>query len=137
MGKIFSIGETVYDIVFRNGKPEVAIPGGAMLNSSVSLGRLKLPAIYITEFGKDEIGDRIFDFLVRNGVDTSYVYRFDECKTAISLAFLNESEKASYSFYKQYPEKRLAAGFPKPAKGDIVLFGSFFSLSDEVRKPLT
>ena len=137
MGKIFSIGETVYDIVFRNGKPEVAIPGGAMLNSSVSLGRLKLPAIYITEFGKDEIGDRIFDFLVRNGVDTSYVYRFDEGKTALSLAFLNESEKTSYSFYKQYPGKRLAAGFPNPAKGDIVLFGSFFSLSDEVRKPLT
>jgi len=136
MGKVFSIGETVYDIVFRDEKPEIAIPGGAMLNSSVSLGRLNLPVCYITELGKDRIGDMIFNFLNRNGVDTSFIYRFDEGKTAISLAFLDDNENASYSFYKQYPGKRLAAGLPESFKGDIVLFGSFFSLTDEVRKPL-
>jgi fructokinase len=137
MHKIFTIGETVYDIVFRDAKPVAAIPGGAILNSSVSLGRLKLPVCYITELGKDEIGDLIFGFLKDNGVETSFINRFEDGKTALSLAFLDENKKASYSFYKQYPEKRLTADFPVPGEDDIVLFGPFFSLLDEVRKPLT
>jgi fructokinase len=137
MRNIYTIGETVYDIVFKGGKPVIAIPGGAMLNSSVSLGRLGLPVSYITELGQDEVGDMIFTFLNKNGVNTSFIYRFEDGKTALSLAFLDEDEKASYSFYKQYPEKRLASGIPDPGEDDIVLFGSFFSLSDEVRKPLT
>ncbi len=136
MRKIYTIGETVYDIVFKSGKPVTAIPGGAMLNSSVSLGRLGLPVSYITELGNDEVGNMIFDFLNNNGVETSFVYRFEDGKTALSLAFLDEDEKASYSFYKQYPEKRLASGIPGQGEDDIVLFGSFFSLSDEVRVPL-
>jgi fructokinase len=137
MRNIYTIGETVYDIVFKGGKPVIAIPGGAMLNSSVSLGRLGLPVSYITELGQDEVGDMIFTFLNKNGVNTSFIYRFEDGKTALSLAFLDEDEKASYSFYKQYPEKRLASGIPDQGEDDIVLFGSFFSLSDEVRKPLT
>ena len=28
MRKIFGIGETVYDILFRKGKPIAAVPGG-------------------------------------------------------------------------------------------------------------
>ena len=136
MRKIYTFGETVYDIIFRNGKPETAIPGGAMLNSAVSLGRLKLPVSYITEIGKDEIGDLIFDFLNNNGVDTACVDRFDDGRTALALAFLDENENASYSFYKLYPKERLTAGFPVPRKEDILLFGSFFALSDEVRTPL-
>jgi fructokinase len=136
MRNIYTIGETVYDIVFKGGKPVIAIPGGAMLNSSVSLGRLGLPVSYITELGQDEVGDMIFTFLNKNGVNTSFIYRFEDGKTALSLAFLDEDEKASYSFYKQYPEKRLASGIPDPGEDDIVLFGSFFSLSDEVRAPL-
>ncbi len=136
MQKIYTIGETVYDIVFKGGKPVIAIPGGAMLNSSVSLGRLGLPVSYITELGQDGVGDMIFAFLNKNGVETSFVYRFEDGKTALSLAFLDEDEKASYSFYKQYPEERLASGIPDPGEDDIVLFGSFFSLSDEVRAPL-
>ncbi len=136
MRKIFTIGETVYDIVFRDTKPVTAIPGGAMLNSSVSLGRLNLPVTYITEVGKDEIGDIIFEFLKTNNVETDFVNRFEDGKTALSLAFLDESDNASYSFYKEYPGKRLSAGVPMTAKDDIVLFGSFFALAKEVRNPL-
>ena len=46
MRKIYAIGETVFDIIFKNGQPQAAKPGGAMLNSAVSLGRMGLPAIF-------------------------------------------------------------------------------------------
>ena len=37
--KIVGIGETVLDIVFRNGQPQAAVPGGSVFNAMVSLGR--------------------------------------------------------------------------------------------------
>ncbi len=40
MRKIYGIGETVFDIIFKNGQPQAAKAGGAMLNSTVSLGRI-------------------------------------------------------------------------------------------------
>ncbi len=39
MRKIYGIGETVYDIIFKDGTPQAAKPGGSVLNSMVSLGQ--------------------------------------------------------------------------------------------------
>jgi fructokinase len=46
MRKIYGIGETVLDIIFKNGQPQAAKPGGAMLNSMVSLGRIGNPGSF-------------------------------------------------------------------------------------------
>ena len=64
MKKIYTIGETVYDIIFKNCQPIAAKAGGSMLNSSVSLGRLGLPVSFISEIGKDQVGGFIFVFLI-------------------------------------------------------------------------
>ena len=37
--KIVGIGETVFDIVFKDGKPQAAVPGGSVFNAIISLGR--------------------------------------------------------------------------------------------------
>lgn len=133
---IYAIGETVYDIIFKGGKPLTGTPGGAMLNSSVSLGRIGLPVCFISEIGKDDIGNTIMDFLKANNINTKSVYRYSEGNTALALAFLDEKEDAHYTFYKNYPEERLKIKFPKINENDIVLFGSFFAISSDVRKPL-
>ena len=39
--KIIGIGETVLDIVFREGQPQAAVPGGSVFNSMISLGALR------------------------------------------------------------------------------------------------
>ena len=39
MRKIYTIGETVLDIIFKNGQPVASKAGGSMLNTAVSLGR--------------------------------------------------------------------------------------------------
>lgn len=136
MKKIFTIGETVYDMIFKNLQPIAARAGGSMLNTSVSLGRLRLPVTFISEIGKDIVGDSIVDFLIDNKINTGYISRFTDGKTALALAFLNECENAEYTFYKLYPPERLNIDFPEPRDGDIVLFGSFFAITLEVRQPL-
>jgi fructokinase len=134
MRKIYGIGETVFDIIFKNGKPQAAKPGGAMLNSSVSLGRIGLPVSFISEYGNDDVGKLIDEFLNGNGVGTTFVHHFDNGKTGLALAFLNERNDASYTFYKNYPQKRLDIEFPVLNEDDIVLCGSIYAITPEIRE---
>lgn len=133
MRKIYTIGETLLDILFKNNMPVTAKAGGACLNSAVTLGRIGLPVYFLGEYGMDEVGNFINSFLKDNGVSTDYVYRYYDGKSALALAFLNENNDASYDFYKLYPDKRLAITFPEISKNDIVLFGSIYAVTPEVR----
>lgn len=136
MKRIFCIGEGVLDLIFRDEKPVAARPGGAMLNTAVSLGRMGSDPVFISDFGQDPPGDLIVHFLQDNGVDTRHVRRFDDGLTAISLAFLDDDSNAVYSFYRNYPAHRDLQELPAAEEGDIVMFGSFYAITHEVRKPL-
>jgi fructokinase len=130
---VYCIGETVLDIIFKDGKLLAARPGGSMLNSAVSLGRSGTQVHFISDFGVDPAGNLIDRFLKENGVETQYVNRFTDGKTAVALAFLDGNNNADYTFFRVFPKSRLNLLLPDPAKGDIVLFGSFFSLDKTVR----
>jgi fructokinase len=134
--KVYTIGETVLDIIFQKNIPMAAKAGGAMLNVAVSLGRLKLPVHFISEYGTDQVGKMIDGFLTSNGINTNNIYRFSNGKSALALAFLDENQNASYSFYKSYPSKRLDIEFPDFGPLDIVLFGSFYGITPEIRETL-
>ena len=133
---IYTFGEALYDVTFRDGQPVSAWPGGAMLNTSISLGRLGLPVSLITEYGEDAVGELIDAFLRDNGISTEYAARFSENKTTIALAFLNDRNEASYSFYKDYPGQRLQVEQPEFTGKDYFLFGSFFALDPGIRPVL-
>jgi fructokinase len=130
---VYCIGETVFDIIFKDGKILAARPGGSMLNSAVSLGRSGLPVHFISDFGADPAGRLIDQYLHDNGVGTRFIERFTEGKTAISLAFLDRQNNAEYTFFRLFPKSRLNLLLPQPTNRDIVLFGSFFSLDKTVR----
>ena len=80
MRKIYTIGETVLDILFKNKLPFTAKAGGACLNTAVTLGRLNLPVYFIGEYGMDEVGNIIDMFRKDNHVYSLYVYRYYEGK---------------------------------------------------------
>lgn len=133
MRKIYTIGETVLDIVFKNQLPVTAKAGGSMLNTAVSIGRLGLPIHFISEYATDTVGEMIDAFLTSNGVDTRYVYHYADGKSALALAFLDDKNNASYSFYKAYPPKRLDVNLPEVNPDDVVMFGSFYGITYEIR----
>jgi fructokinase len=133
MKKIYAIGEALVDIIFRQGQPQFAKAGGSMLNTVVSLGRIGLPVSFISEYGKDDAGNLIDTFLKENGVNTDSVCHFINGNTALALAFLNEKNDANYTFYKDYPQNRLDMTFPDIDQDDIFLYGSIYSITQEIR----
>jgi fructokinase len=136
MKKVYAIGESLIDIIFSNGDVKAAKAGGSMLNSAISLGRAGQSVIFLSEFGQDQGGRFISDFLERNNVRTDLIHRYKDGKTPIALAFLNEKGDASYDFYKPYPPKRLQLDVPKFTTNDIFLFGSFFGIDPSIRETL-
>lgn len=133
MRKIVGIGETIMDIIFKDGQPTASVPGGSVFNGIVSLGRLHQNVTMITETGNDRVGQIIEDFMLRNGVNTDAVCKYDDGRTAISLAFLNERNDAEYSFYKDYPKARLNVKWPEIKAEDVVMMGSYFVLNPVLR----
>jgi fructokinase len=107
-----------------------------MLNTSVSLGRAGIPVNFISDFGTDPPGEIMADFLKKNGISTTYLQRYNDGQTALALAFLDEEQNAGYSFYKNYPRERMTGLFPRVEKDDILLFGSIFAITSEIRGKL-
>lgn len=131
--KVIGIGETVYDIIFKNAQPIAAKPGGSTFNALVSLGRTNTLTTFISDIGKDKVGNIILDFLAENQVDAQFVNRHKACKTAISLAFLNDKNDAEYEFYKDYLNQNPHTEIPEINENDIVLFGSFYAINPNIR----
>lgn len=132
-GRVFGIGETVYDIIFKDNQPQRAVPGGSTFNALVSLGRVGVPCSMVTEVGDDRVADIIYTYLVENGVDATYAYRHKGTKSHVSLAFLDEKNDADYTFYKDYARVRVESPELGVSKDDFVLFGSFFAINPAIR----
>ena len=133
MRKVIGIGETVLDIIFKNGQPVSAVPGGSVYNGIISLGRAGVPAAFVSEVGNDRIGGRTVAFLRENGVDASLVNSYNGTKSPISLAFLNDRNDAEYIFYKDHPHDRLDYVTPEISRDDIVMIGSYYAVNPVIR----
>jgi len=136
MRKIYCIGETVYDIIFQNGKAVESRPGGPVLNTAVSLGKLGEKVYVVGDQADDAIGNIIADFLAANNVSTKYLTLYNGAKSRLLLAFLNDFNEPLYSFYKIRTDDEIKITFPEVKREDIVLFGSFTSIKKEVREDL-
>ena len=77
MPRIYAVGETLLDVIFRHNQPVSATPGGSMLNTAVSLGRLGTEVSFVSDYGQDHVGKIIDDFLNGNRVDTTFVQRYE------------------------------------------------------------
>ena len=133
MRKVIGIGETILDILFRDGQPEAAVPGGSVYNARISLGRMGQNVTFISETGNDRVGEMILANMRNNGVDTANVNVFPEGKSPVSLAFLNENNDAEYIFYKDYPRQRLDVNMPDVSADDIIMIGSYFAITPVLR----
>lgn len=133
MRKVIGIGETILDILFRDGQPQAAVPGGSVYNAVISLGRMGQNVTFISETGNDRVGEMILANMRENGVDTANVNVFPEGKSPVSLAFLNERNDAEYIFYKDYPRQRLEVNLPEISSDDIIMIGSYFAITPVLR----
>jgi len=141
---IFCLGETLLDIVQDTNSlmpsnrqiNTPGIPGGAMLNASVSLARAGMPVSLITELGDDDVASFILRFLEDNNVSTQQIRQYHEMQTSVAVARLDQNKKATYRFEKHYPTYRQLMPVPHFTGKDILLFGSLYSLEEGIRSEL-
>jgi fructokinase len=133
MRRVIGIGETILDILFNNNQPVAAVPGGSTFNAMVSLSRLGVPTVFVSEVGDDKVGSLIRCFMEANKMDNKYVEVNPDARSAVSLAFLNDRQDAEYVFYKDHPKAKLDNSFPVITSDDIVLFGSYYALNPVLR----
>jgi len=133
MRKVIGIGETVLDVILQNSQPVSAVPGGSIFNTIVSLKRMDIDAIFISEICNDHVGSILTDYMQRNNISTNYIKMISDGKSPISMAFLNEDGDAEYSFYKNNSEQDLDIEFPEIKEDDIVVIGSYYALNPIIR----
>ena len=133
---VYTLGESLLDIIIENLDKVAAKPGGSMLNATVSLCRAGIPVSLITELGDDETGNLIVDFLQKNHASTNLITRYKDSKTVLAIAVLDENKKPTYTFLKSYPKERRLAPLPDFNNSDILLFGSLYSLDPDLRSVL-
>ena len=121
------MGETIMDIIFRNGQPRAAVHGGSSFNSIVSVGRAGVPCVFVGDTGADIVGRQTLDFMRANHVGTDYCPMRPDVKSAVSLAYLDDNGDASYVFYKQKPEAPKEWTLPQIGADDVLLYGSYFA----------
>ena len=132
--KIIGIGETVLDIVFREGQPQAAVPGGSVFNSMISLGRTagrlspEIRLLMESQVGDDAVADLVADFMEKNGVGIEGIRRA-KGQSTVSLAMLDAANNAHYEFYRDKDLPPFRTPETPVAEGDIVIFGSFFAVS--------
>lgn len=127
--KIITIGECVLNVEFCDGVPVKALPGGRILNIATLLGHWGYDVEMVGECGQDRMGDLIIKTLTENNVSTRSIDRFTEGLTPSRFIF----NDAPTAYYQQFSEQEFDFVWPSLEKDDIVVFGSFFAVSQRVR----
>lgn len=121
------------DIIFKDGKPIEAVPGGSTFNGIISLGRAGVNATFISETGSDGVGEYVRQFLKQNNVDTASVNVYPDSKSPVSLAFLDDSNNADYIFYREQRHDHMDFTYPDINRDDVVVFGSYYAVNPTLR----
>lgn len=132
---ILCCGEALIDMLPRQttqGEPAFApYPGGAVFNTSIALGRLDVPAGFLSGLSTDIFGAMLQDALAASKVDTSLCVVSDRPTT---LAFVTLKDgQASYAFYDENTAVRMLQPDDFPALPDTVeamFFGSISLVGD-------
>ncbi|HRY99813.1 MAG TPA: PfkB family carbohydrate kinase [Bacteroidales bacterium] len=132
---IWTTGEALLDIIHAPDGFTTLSPGGAMLNTAVDLGRCHLPVGFIGGLGDDAPGRMVRDFLNKSRVGSQHLRALPAWRTPVALALLDSGGNASYTFYRD-PAGEYAPEYPVPGPGDLLLYGSYHALHDQVHHTL-
>ncbi len=127
------MGETILDILLRDGKPVAAVPGGSCFNSIISIGRAGVPGVFVGYTGADRVGRQTVEFMEQNGVSTEYFDVRPGERSAISLAYLDSNGDADYVFYKETPRVREDWNAPEIQPDDVLIYGSYYACCTGMR----
>lgn len=129
--KVFGVGEVLFDVCFSQNQIVGGSVGGSVLNALSTLASLGYSVNLMSEVGDDELGLLIEKQIMAKNINCQ-LFKVKSKKTSLALAFLTESGDADYSFYKSYwfPGFNQVLCEEGVEAGDIILFGSLFSIHE-------
>ncbi|HDO28164.1 MAG TPA: hypothetical protein ENH02_08620 [Bacteroidetes bacterium] len=130
---VYTLGESLLDIIIDSPESINAQPGGSMLNTAVSLGRAGVSVSLISELGDDDTAGLILQFLHDNKIRTKHVKKYYHQQTTVALAWLDEHKVPSFSIYKTYPVRRRLVAPASFTDKELLVFGSLYSLDPTIR----
>ena len=77
------------------------VAGGAPANVAGAVAKLGVPAMVLTQLGKDAFGDHIIESLKESGIDTSHILQTSAYDTSLSFVSLREDGNRDFKFYRR------------------------------------
>ena len=100
VGVIVVGGEALIDLVLHADGRLAAIPGGGPYNTARTIARLGPTVAFVGGLSTDQLGRRLHDGLVADGVvDT--LATVTDAPTTLAVAALDEAGVATYRFYTE------------------------------------
>jgi fructokinase len=127
-------GEALIDMVPAAGGASpclMPLPGGAIFNTAIALGRLGVPTGFLSGLSRDLFGVQLEQALGDSGVDASFAIRSGR-PTTLAFVRLNEGQ-AQYTFYDENTAGRMIAvsDLPDiPASVQAMYFGGISLCSE-------
>jgi fructokinase len=106
MKKIVCFGEALIDFLAEAppapgaAQPFLRNAGGAPANVAVAVAALGGNAAFAGMLGEDMFGDFLLESFSQAGVDTRYIVRTNQAKTALAFVTLDCQGERSFSFYR-------------------------------------
>lgn len=127
---ILCTGESLIDMVPQDGafRP---LPGGAVYNTAIALGRLGAPTGYMWPVSRDPFGEQLLCPLAEAGVEAGLCPRTDRLTTLAMVTL--EGGDARYFFYDEGSAGRLFAPAdipPLPAEVEAIFAGGISLVPD-------
>lgn len=103
---LYAIGEALIDFVpNKPGKPDdhtryTPAVGGAPLNVAAAYARLGGKSYILSQVGDDAFGERIAHTAAQAGIDTRYLRKTAQAKTALAFVTLHDDGEREFSFYR-------------------------------------
>jgi fructokinase len=127
---IICCGEVLIDMVPAfSGKVNgyLPLPGGSPYNTSIAIGRLGTPVMFLGKFSKDFFGEMLMKRLLDNNVKDDLVIRSEQNST-LAFVKLEKDKNPQYVFYTEGTADRSLSveDLPKkiPADTHCICFGS-------------
>lgn len=143
MSRVIALGELLIDFTPLAGRKKIAFEqnaGGAPANVLAAAAKLGISTSFIGCVGDDAFGRYLRDFLLRCGIDATYLKTDPAFHTTLAFVQLKEDGDRDFSFYRNHGADKMLS--PEDisqevfAEGDIFHFGSI-SMTDEPAKSAT
>ncbi len=133
MKKIICIGECALNVVFEQGRPVGAVPGGRIAAAAALMARAKCPVVLASEASADPVGDMAVGPLAEAGVDISSVDRFTEGRTPVMIYTEDADGTQHVTRYENYAEEAFDIVWPRVDEGSVVVFGGYYAIDRRMR----